>query len=397
MARIKQIWIDIKSSFWFIPALINITLIFLAIAVVELDLFLATYDAPSFLDLMFIEQESVRTFLATVAGSMVTIAAMVFSITILVLALTAGQYSSRLLRNFMQKKHNQIVLGIFVGIFVFCLVLIINLQPNNNDIKALSGFITSLIGIGFLIYFIHKVSTSIQATEILRSTYDEVSNTVNLLYPDYLEEEKAPLKLIEGTYPIHSSEVGFLQAIDIKKLVELGKEHNIKIEVHPKIGSFITIRENICSIDKDLTTPSFIKEVLSAFVIGRYRAESEDIAYGIQQLSDLALKGLSNGMNDLTTSLTAVSYLTSLFIQLGNRDFGASTFYKENQSILYCPMQDFFLFADCGFRAIYQSAKNIPILQEKLNEALCKIQENIHLPNRRKILDQYISHVGDPN
>ncbi len=65
-----------------------------------------------------------RGLLTAVASSMITVAGVVFSITIVALSLTSSQYTSRVLRNFMRDLRNQVVLGVFVGIYAYCLVVL---------------------------------------------------------------------------------------------------------------------------------------------------------------------------------------------------------------------------------------------------------------------------------
>ena len=53
--------------------------------------------------------------LGTLAGSMITLAGLVFSMTLVALSLTSSQFGPRLLRNFMRDRTNQVVLGTFVA------------------------------------------------------------------------------------------------------------------------------------------------------------------------------------------------------------------------------------------------------------------------------------------
>lgn len=200
--RLKQLWIGSTTSFWFIPAIINITLIIVAIIVIRADNFLAASQGRFPIEMISFKQELIKTFLATIAGSMITVTGVVFSITILVLAQTAGQYTPRVLRNFMRNKTNQVILGIFLGIFIFCLFLITSLHPKGNFFTTLSGFILALIGIGFLIYYIHQTSISIQATEILRNIQEETFHGIEKLYPNNYVEKETPKINVEFYFKI---------------------------------------------------------------------------------------------------------------------------------------------------------------------------------------------------
>ena len=122
--KIIHLWQEMQSSFWFIPVLIVIGAVGLALALIYLD---ATAD------LRFLKEWPLlfgagaagsRGLLTAVATSMITVAGVIFSITLVALALTSNQYTSRVLRNFMGDRPNQVVLGVFVGIFAYCLVVL---------------------------------------------------------------------------------------------------------------------------------------------------------------------------------------------------------------------------------------------------------------------------------
>src|SRR3970040_765652 len=110
--------------------------------------------------------------LSTIAGSMITVAGVIFSITIVSLSLASSQYSSRVLRSFMRDRRNQVVLGVFVGIFAYCLVVLRTIRGGDEgafvpSMAVLGGMVLAFVGIGYLIYFIHHISMSIQASSII--------------------------------------------------------------------------------------------------------------------------------------------------------------------------------------------------------------------------------------
>jgi uncharacterized membrane protein len=113
-----------------------------------------------------------RGLLTAVASSMITVAGVVFSITIVALALTPSQYTSRVLRNFMRDLINQVVLGVFVGIFAYCLVVLRTIRGGDEGafvpaLAVLVGLIPAFVGIALLICFMHHISMSIQASSII--------------------------------------------------------------------------------------------------------------------------------------------------------------------------------------------------------------------------------------
>jgi uncharacterized membrane protein len=162
-------WQAKRSSFWFVPAVIVLDAVALATLLITLDANIDLHVVERWPLLFGAGADGARGLLTTVASSMITVAGVVFSITLVALTLTSSQYTSRVIRNFMRDRVNQVVLGVFVGIFAYCLVVLRTIRGGDEGgfvptLAVLGGLILAFIGIAVLIYFIHYVSTSIQAT-----------------------------------------------------------------------------------------------------------------------------------------------------------------------------------------------------------------------------------------
>jgi uncharacterized membrane protein len=144
----------------------------LAFALIEMDWMLAQNVRDSWPRLLGAGAAGSRGMLSTIAGSMITVAGVIFSITIVSLSLASSQYSSRVLRNFMRDRTNQTVLGVFVGIFAYCLVVLRTIRGGDEGafVPALSVLVAvalAFVGIAFLIFFIDHIGSSIQASQII--------------------------------------------------------------------------------------------------------------------------------------------------------------------------------------------------------------------------------------
>lgn len=104
--------------------------------------------------------------LSAIAGSMITVAGVVFSINIVALSLASSQYTSRVLRSFIRDRMNQAVLGVFVGIFAYCLVVLRTIRGGDEgafvpSIAVLFAVVLAFVGIAVLIFFIRHIGTAI--------------------------------------------------------------------------------------------------------------------------------------------------------------------------------------------------------------------------------------------
>src|SRR5689334_4027204 len=142
---------DLRNSFWFLPSLTVVTCVLVAIGAIELDGFIGKDALARFPRLFGAGAEGARELLSSIAGSTITVAGVVFSITIVALSLTAAQYSPRVLRNFMADRVNQGVLGVFVGIYVYCLIVLRTVRAGDDGfvpgISIIGALLLALVGV----------------------------------------------------------------------------------------------------------------------------------------------------------------------------------------------------------------------------------------------------------
>jgi uncharacterized membrane protein len=171
-----------------------ISAVFLSLAVPYLDQIFSpkTIDALRWLSNM--GPEGAMTLLSTIAGSMITIAGVVFSITIVALTLASAQFGPRLLGNFLRDRGNQVVLGTFVATFLYCLLVLrtIHMDPNGHTPYwgTLVGLLLAVCSLGVLIYFMHHIAVSIQAPHLIAVVYGELEESMTRLFPERMGQEQ---------------------------------------------------------------------------------------------------------------------------------------------------------------------------------------------------------------
>jgi uncharacterized membrane protein len=164
--RIGHLWDKLNSSLWFIPALMAAASAGLSIVTVNLDWSVKEKLIKNTGWIWAGGAEGAREILSTIAGSMITVAGVTFSITVVVLTLASSQFGPRLLRNFMRDSGNQVVLGTFISTFTYGLLVLRTIRSGDGPefvphISVTVGMALALASLGVLIYFIHHVSVSI--------------------------------------------------------------------------------------------------------------------------------------------------------------------------------------------------------------------------------------------
>ena len=344
--RARSLWIALTSSLWFIPGTIVAGAVLAAVVLVELS---AAIDAEALARLPRLFGAGAagsREMLSTIAGSVITVAGVTFSITIAALAMASAQYTPRVLRTFMADRANQVVLGTFVGVYAYCLVVLRTIRGGDEgafvpSIAVLGGFLLALVSVGVLIFFIHHIASALQASTILERVRITTEEAIGHLFPDEmgdaLDEEpdavlKDPAVARLAWRAVGARRTGYIQGLDTDGLLELARDHGTVIRMDCTVGDFVTAGTPLAHVGSSGGTagwePSnpaggddFALALDSLFTINAHRTVEQDAAFGLLQISDIALKALSPGINDTTTAVTCVDHAGALLSCLAGRRF----------------------------------------------------------------------------
>lgn len=408
MNRLRQLWLEVGSSFWFVPSLIVLASIGLALGLVALDGLLPASFVEAWPRVFGAGAAGSRGLLETIAGSMITVAGVVFSITLVALSLTSSQYSPRVLRNFMRSGVNQVVLGVFVGIFAYCLVVLRTIRAGDDSpfvpsLAVLGALLLGFVGIGVLVFFIHHIARSIQAVEILAVVHDETIRAVDRQYPDRLQpgdedEPRVPGVAEAGRswHPILGLHTGYVQRVDLDLLQSVAREGSsvVRMEVH--VGEFaIEGMPLACWLGTRRPDETVVHAVRRAYTIGHQRTVQEDAAFGIRQLVDVGLKGLSPGINDTTTASMSVDYLTAILARLCTRRLATSAVTGDGQVCVLSSGPSFATLVEHAYDQIRHNAEGNVAVLERLLKGLENLAEQTRSAARRAVLLRHASAVAE--
>jgi uncharacterized membrane protein len=403
MHKFKQLWSNLQSSFWFVPSLIVMANMAFAAAMVEADSAGSDRWLSQWPRLFGVGADGARAMLSTLAGSMMSIMGITFSMTLVALALASSQNTSRILRTFMSSRVTQVTLGIFSGIFAYCLIVLRTVRSGDVEfvpsLASFFAFVQALGGIGVLVFFIHHIASSIQASSIIASIAQDTIASIERLFPERLGHETdeaedreqllgSPTELTWHAVPAKAS--GYIQSVDNEALLRLALDRKTVVRMERGIGTFVVQNTALASLalegPPDLET---IAALNGAYSIGRYRTVEQDPAFGIRQLVDMALKAMSPGINDTSTAVMCVDYLTAILAQLAARKFPALQRYEGDELRVIAIAPTFEGLLSEAFDQIRGSAGgNVAIMARMLSALETLIDLTVNLRRRRAIRDQ---------
>lgn len=407
-ARLQKFLTYLRSSLWFVPSVMVLGAVVAALGLIEADSRIDRDVLAEWPRLFGASAEGARNILSAIAGSMITVAGVTFSLTIVAISLASNQYTPRILRNFMRDRANQLVLGIFVSIFIYCLVVLRAIRGGEEafvpSVSVVFAIVLAVVSIGFLIYFIHHIATSIQASSLIASVAGETIQAVSFLFPERVGDEPddtendEQVPLIEGVSwtTVPSPATGYIQSVDPCALVRFAEKHDTVLRMERGVGEFVIQGMPLASmLLSGALEPKQARAVGDLYAIDEYRTVRQDAGFGIRQLVDIALKALSPGVNDTTTAVTCVDYLGAILYHLAGRRIPPR--YRHSQSrlrVIACG-PTFNSLVNGAFHEIRQSAKGNVAVIFRVLQTIERIASQTKKESRRRALWRHVELITE--
>ena len=406
LVRRRVFWDNLHGALWFLPT-VSVVIFLVAGAVVSRVSI--SNDSPLRWLAFQGTPEDARQLLIVVSSTMITVTGLVFALTIIALQIASGQYSPRLLRNFMRDRGTQLVLSIFVGAFAYSTAGLhtVGVQSPGEEAfiprLAVSGSLgLALASLGVLIYFIHHLAHSIQIDTIMNTIVDETLYVIDDLYSDQLgspePEERCP-DLPAWAVALPSDCSGYIQAIQPEALVRAATRHDLVIRLTRMVGDHVVAGTPIAwawhrSADHAPPEPGLQEAIRDAVQVGFERTMLQDVPFGIRRLVDIGNKALSPAVNDPYTATQAVHHLSMVLCVLARRRLGNWLCRDEQGTVrVAVPFPEFADYLRLGTEEIRRFGAKEPTLARSLIQLLKDVGSSATSEDRRMASARHIRLV----
>lgn len=405
----------LEANYWLIPAIMGVGAALLALLTVTLDRTFQDTLAEQNLLILANSVDGARALLSTIAGSMVTVAGTVFSLTMVVLSLSSQQHGPLTLENFLRDRVNQVTMGIFTATFIFCL-LVLSSTPDSDDeriVPLISGMVALALAVGslaMLIYFIHHIAASIRAVSIIGRIGERLLDEIDR-YPQQGDGQRkdyqyhltgARVVSLPEAYrveaaqrPILCHKAGYVQVVNDDLLLYTAKEYDTILELTVEPGDYVLPGTAIGTIYAHRKPDdSILAEIASTMSIGRQRTQANDIRYIIDQLVSVAVRALSPGVNDPNTATQCVNVLSHALLQLSDRHLSTMQRHDDQGKLrLVTPGLSFTGIVSQMFDQIRRYGKGDIRVMEHLLRSLNTVVGALPDGDRADVLRRYIDLV----
>ena len=360
MVSLERLRDELRSTIWLVPAACVATAVGAAIGLIVLDQTVGPMPAG----VLFPGPPSgARTFLSSITQAMISFTGVVFSITIVVLQLTSGQFSPRVLRAFLRDRAIQFALGVFVSTFVYAMVVQRAItgsaghHPFVPRIAVTGAFVLVLASVGLFIFYIHHVTNMIRVADIVAGVGAESRAVLERRYPP----DQRPAGPVPGLEPavrtVPAPRPGVLVSVNEEALVHLAERGGCVIVLSARVGDYLPQGAPLARIHAGedgcgpgITGSRLLREVAQ----DTERTMEQDLAFGFRQLVDIAERALSPSTNDPTTACQALDVLHDLLRRLSTRHLPSGRLSGPDGSLrLIVPPYSFADFVDLAIGEIW--------------------------------------------
>jgi uncharacterized membrane protein len=283
--------------------------------------------------------EAARTVLSVIAGSLITVTSLTFSLTVVTLQLASSQFSPRLLRTFTRDRVVHATLALLLSTFTYALAVLRTVRATIDSpqafvpqISVTVAFLLCLSSVLGLVAFLAHLARQLRVESLLKDVHAETSEVMSMLLTRSSAQDRdvAPPAAPPSATPLLARRSGFLTSTDERALASAAVDADAVVSIERLPGDILVAGTPLGSVWHADGTPldeSAVAElgerVSKAVRTGFERTAAEDIAFGLRQLVDVAVKALSPGINDPTTAVHALGHVSALLCEAAKHDLGS--------------------------------------------------------------------------
>lgn len=310
---------DLRASYWFVPTNFAVFAVILAQVMLYLD---HSYDIlPE--SWRTTQVEGARSTLALISQSMIGVAGVMFSMTIVAVSFASGNFGPRLIGNFMRDRGNQLSLGILIATFVYTLLILRAVQSQfgpDGDGAAFVPHLSMGVALGLtaiavmsMIYFVHHIPEIINVSNItadLGQRLQEALRSHIAGQGDKTTDNTDAFPQRDADRHVWLDQSGYVQTWNRQRLAELAEEHALFLSVEKVAGDFVSPSSPILRIWSKTEVSDQLLEVLKdCFALGTVPTEAQNPLFIVDQLVEMVARAMSPGVNDPFTAINCINWI----------------------------------------------------------------------------------------
>lgn len=364
--RLAKPFSRLSTALWFVPLMCVVAGVGLSLGTIAID---KAYDYKLVPQTISGGPDAALEILGTVAASMVSLAALVLTITMVVVQLAMGQFSPRIVQRILQDKPSQLAIGIFVGTFAHAMLTLREVQVGDPGVvpgvAVAVAFVLVIVSIMVLVWYVNHIGRSLRVSALIELVGKDTRNLLDTLYSDRGSTVRDERSMI------CAPRSGVITQVDHERLVRIATKCDCVLTLRPALGEFVPAGAPLFEISG--TADRLDRNAAIGSVnLGLERTLDQDMAYGLRLLVDIAERSLSDGpFLDPTTAVQAIDRLHDCLRQLAPRAFPDGRYRDEKGVVrLVTPAMTWEDYVHLAFDEIRLAGAGSPQVARRLRAAL---------------------------
>lgn len=379
------------NSIAFYPAFMALLYLGLSFLMIHIDFSETGKQIKSQWEWLRLKDDSTaRTVISVIATGILSLTVFSFTMVMVVLNQAASQMSNRILDKLIGNRFQQIVLGFYIGTIVYSLFLLSAVRDVDSGIyvPSLSTYLLiafAIVDIFLFIYFLHYITQSVKYQVIINRIQQQTQNA--LTKSCRLKKETEIAYLRKGSI-VRSPSSGIYEGFNSAALLEIACEQDCVLSFLYTPGTFVLENTPIMYISPEtkVVPEKIFNKIAAAIYLNIEESIETNFYYGFRQLTEVAVKALSPGINDPGT---AVESLRALFELLSYRlsHFPDNRIKDSNGVVRIITTENSFetIFNNC-LLPIWHYGKHDRFIQQELHHLLLQLQQKQNHPTITKLL-----------
>jgi uncharacterized membrane protein len=324
----------------------------------------------------------------------VSLAALVLTITMVVVQLAMGQFSPRIVQRILRDKPSQFAIGIFVATFAHAMLAMRDVRVGGSGgsgtvpgLAVVVAFLLVLISIAVLVLYVHHIGRSLRVSALIELVGKDTRAQLDVFYP-----QPTDLQQVAGDSAVLLAPMsGVVCHVDADRIVACARDARCSLALVPALGEFTPSGAPLLEV-RDGDPSRLSRDVCDHVVLGLERTLEQDVAYGLRMLVDIAERSLSDSpFLDPTTAVQAIDRLHDCLRQLARRPFPDGVHRDEAGVVrLTMPVMSWDAYVHLAFDEIRQAGASTPQVARRLRASLEDLRV-IALPERIPVLDEQVA------
>ncbi|GAA5213434.1 DUF2254 domain-containing protein [Streptomyces thinghirensis] len=385
----------LRDTFWFAPTAAMVGVFVVWLVAQELDAALVRSlrddgDYDTLAELLRFADDA-KTVVSAVGSAMMTFIGVVFSISLVAVQMASGQFTPRVVRLFVRSRITKATFAVFLATFVLTLLVLTSYDSGADpdivtSVPLLQSVLTLVMVALSLLLFVMYVNATLRLMRVSHviARIAAESFRVAALMPVPADGGEAPALGPATAWVAHDGQAGVLRDVHIARLVRVARKHGVVLRMIPRIGDFLVPGTPVLAVHGGQAPPR--RALRYALSVGVERTFHQDLAFGLRQLSDIALRALSSAVNDPTTAVQALDRVVQILATLSRRPLDAVVHRDRRGAVrLVQPVPGWTELVDLGFTEIRASAGGTPQVTRRM---LAGLDDLLRLapPDRREPL-----------